>query len=665
MKFFSFTIGRKVTAGFVLVFALFGAVVATSYYALGTAGRGMNAVSAGTAEANAATNLETAMYALCLSANRFLASGRTADLEQYKSTQANLRTTIADAVKEIAEPSRASNVAGARRLLDEYDQAMLRIVDLMGARDRIMADVIRPHSVEIKTMLKNLLETSRLSGDQNAQFKTSLALQCFFEGMAAANSFFASRDETDAITVRQAFASMDDELQSLVKDLKDAEELDVSLAAPGTQKLLATLHAHATAYLNAFEHTVKLSSQRNALVVGDLERLAPLFTQKVVNIRLSLRQLQNDLDQKAHSQQARHELIVFGFSAAGFLCGILGAYLIIRSVNRAIRLITLRLGSGAAHTASAAAQMTSASQMMAEGSSRQAGALEESAASLEEMAGMTRRNAENAQAAKLLANEARRVADAGTDEMREMKAAMNAIQASSGEISKIIRTIDEIAFQTNLLALNAAVEAARAGDAGLGFAVVADEVRSLAQRSVRAAHETTQKISDARDRSEQGVRICEKLARNLDVITEKARSVDALVAEIALASQEQSQGIGQVTRAVSDMDGITQANAATAQQTSAAAAELDSQTARLQDVIRELSAMVGGSTNAEAGDGQADAVSESFPDEAAREVEDRSQALMSRADRPGRVARPPRAVRKAGVPVVAADKGAGQFFRDV
>ncbi|MBX7123912.1 MAG: hypothetical protein K1X42_17435, partial [Opitutaceae bacterium] len=179
--------------------------------------------------------------------------------------------------------------------------------------------------------------------------------------------------------------------------------------------------------------------------------------------------------------------------------------------------------------------------------------------------------------------------------MKEMKAAMGAIQASSVEVSKIIKTIDEIAFQTNLLALNAAVEAARAGDAGLGFAVVADEVRSLAQRSAQAARETAQKISEATSRSEQGVAICEKVARNLDEITDKARRVDSLVAEIALSSQEQSQGIGQITRAVSDMDGITQANAATAQQTSAAAAELDSQTTGLQGVIEELTAMVGGS----------------------------------------------------------------------
>lgn len=180
--------------------------------------------------------------------------------------------------------------------------------------------------------------------------------------------------------------------------------------------------------------------------------------------------------------------------------------------------------------------------------------------------------------------------------MRDMQAAMHAIQNSSAEISKIIKTIDEIAFQTNILALNAAVEAARAGEAGAGFAVVADEVRALAQRSVLAARETAQKISDAAAKSEQGNRISEKVSKSLDEITAKVRRVDELVAEIAMASKEQSEGIGQVTRAVGEMDRVTQSNAATAEETSSAATELNTQTVRLKAVIAELTSMsVGGS----------------------------------------------------------------------
>ncbi len=229
---------------------------------------------------------------------------------------------------------------------------------------------------------------------------------------------------------------------------------------------------------------------------------------------------------------------------------------------------------------------------MADGASRQAASLEESSASLEEMASMTKRNAEHAGSAKQLANDTRKAAEDGTVEMREMIGAMDAIRSSSNEIGKIIKTIDEIAFQTNLLALNAAVEAARAGEAGQGFAVVAEEVRLLAQRSVNAARETAQKINDATTRSDQGVRISQKVSASFDQITAKAREVDELIGQIANASVEQSQGIDQVARAVSDMDSVTQANAATAEETSAAAAELKAQTDNFGDLITELIGMV-------------------------------------------------------------------------
>jgi methyl-accepting chemotaxis protein len=152
-------------------------------------------------------------------------------------------------------------------------------------------------------------------------------------------------------------------------------------------------------------------------------------------------------------------------------------------------------------TTETATQIAGSGQALASGASQQAASLEETSASLEEMAGMTKRNAESAQNAKALAGQARVVVDNGAANMKQMSAAMDAIKTSSGEIAKIIKTIDEIAFQTNILALNAAVEAARAGEAGMGFAVVAEEVRALAQRSAQAARETADKIADATSRS--------------------------------------------------------------------------------------------------------------------------------------------------------------------
>ncbi len=158
--------------------------------------------------------------------------------------------------------------------------------------------------------------------------------------------------------------------------------------------------------------------------------------------------------------------------------------------------------------------------------------------------------------------------------------------------------VAEIAFQTNILALNAAVEAARAGEAGAGFAVVAEEVRNLAQRSAQSAKETAEKIEVAIRNGDRGVQISEKVAGALHVIVEKARQVDELVGEIATASQEQSQGIGQLNMAVGQMDKVTQANSASAEETASAAEELNAQALSLSDNVADLRQLVGGAQQA-------------------------------------------------------------------
>jgi methyl-accepting chemotaxis protein len=293
----------------------------------------------------------------------------------------------------------------------------------------------------------------------------------------------------------------------------------------------------------------------------------------------------------------RTSRIVLWTSAGALIFGLGIGYVIIRSTNRALNVITDQIGAGADQTAAAAGQVASASQSLAEGSTQQAASLEETSASLEEISSMTKRNAESAGQAKNLANQTRQAAETGASSMTEMKEAMNAIKSSSANIAKIVKTIDEIAFQTNILALNAAVEAARAGEAGAGFAVVADEVRSLAQRSAQSAKETAEKIEESVTRSEHGVRISAKVAESFEEIVTKARKVDELVAEIATASNEQTQGIGQVTTAVSQMDKVTQSNAAGAEESASASEELSSQAEMMREAVRGLKQLVGGTTS--------------------------------------------------------------------
>lgn len=245
-------------------------------------------------------------------------------------------------------------------------------------------------------------------------------------------------------------------------------------------------------------------------------------------------------------------------------------------------------------TSVTAGEISSTSQALAEGASEQAASLEQTSASLEEMASMTKRNAEHSGKTNELVRQTRAAAEKGAADMEDMQSAMKAIKSSSDDIAKIIKTIDEIAFQTNILALNAAVEAARAGEAGLGFAVVAEEVRGLAQRSAQAAKETASRIQGAIEKTDQGAAISAKVASALADIVTRAREVDTLAAEVATASREQTEGISQVNIAVTEMDKVTQRNAASSEESASAAQELDAQAKSLKASVADLFKLVNG-----------------------------------------------------------------------
>jgi methyl-accepting chemotaxis protein len=293
--------------------------------------------------------------------------------------------------------------------------------------------------------------------------------------------------------------------------------------------------------------------------------------------------------------------VSIGIGCAIAISVLLGV-LIVRSVNKVLNRIANTLGEGSAQVAAASGQVAAGSQSLAQGASEQAAALEESTSALEEMASMTKKNADTAQQARALATDTQAAAAKGNEAMVKMSAAISDIQKSATETSKILKTIDEIAFQTNLLALNAAVEAARAGEAGKGFAVVAEEVRNLAMRSAEAAKSTATMIEGSVQNARNGVSIVTEVGRTLEEITSASLKVNNLVGELAAAGLEQSQGIGQINTAVSQMDKVTQESAANAEESAAAAEELSSQAEQMQGVVGELIALVGGTAPAARGE---------------------------------------------------------------
>jgi len=296
----------------------------------------------------------------------------------------------------------------------------------------------------------------------------------------------------------------------------------------------------------------------------------------------------------AREAETRRYLAGCGIALAALVVLLVaGAWRFQLAVSRPLSLMAGRLDAAARALTRLCGHATSSSQTVADGASSQAASLEETSASLEEVSTMTKRNTESASRAREGATRTRTAAEAGAADMEQMKAAMDAIKASSANIGKIIKTIDEIAFQTNLLALNAAVEAARAGEAGMGFAIVAEEVRRLAQRSAVAARETAEKIEDSIAKGAHGGEISDRIGQALTEILGRAREVDNVVAEIASASNEQSEGLAQVVTAVTQVGHVTQANAAGAEESAASTVEMNQEVGVLRAAVGELRLLLG------------------------------------------------------------------------
>jgi len=274
--------------------------------------------------------------------------------------------------------------------------------------------------------------------------------------------------------------------------------------------------------------------------------------------------------------------------------GSLMAFFGVRSVSRALNRTVSELAEGAEQITSASSQVASSSQALAQGASEQAASLEETSASSEEITSMTRKNAENSQSAAAMMDEVDHRISEGNRTLAQMVTSMREITSSSDKISKIIKVIDEIAFQTNILALNAAVEAARAGEAGMGFAVVADEVRNLAQRSAQAAKDTAALIEESIGKSNEGSTKLQQVTAVIEAITESAAKVKTLVDEVNLGSQEQARGIEQISKAIAQMDQVTQSTAANAEESASASEEMSAQAEALNHIVVELRSLVGG-----------------------------------------------------------------------
>jgi len=280
----------------------------------------------------------------------------------------------------------------------------------------------------------------------------------------------------------------------------------------------------------------------------------------------------------------------------GLISIVVGAglsWFMVTALNKELSATVSELSDGAVQIASAASQVASSSQSLAQGSSEQAASLEETSSTTEEINSMAAKNTENSSVMTQMVSNSQEQFVATNHQLSEMVSAMDEINVSSGKISKIIKVIDDIAFQTNILALNAAVEAARAGEAGMGFAVVAEEVRNLAQRSAQAAKDTADLIQESIDKSSSGKAKVGLVASAIHEITDDFIKIKTLVDEVSHGSREQTDGIGQVRRALSNMEHVSQSSAANAEESAAAAQQLNAQSEALKNIVIRLNNMAG------------------------------------------------------------------------
>lgn len=401
---------------------------------------------------------------------------------------------------------------------------------------------------------------------------------------------------TDAATKAECERRFED---SKAKVIKALQEYEPTITTAEDRALFDKLKPLAMHYLDTVPEVLALSraGKSDEAVKKYEAEAAPLCdaAKEVFQAEIDLNRSNGEKDAAESQQTYGRTLWILGITLVSCsLAGAAAAYFVIRGLNRALRQSVAELATGADQVASAASQVASSSQALAQGASEQAASLEETSASSEEINSMARQNTENSTAAAGVMAQSQQKFVETNQSLEQMVVAMGQIKTSSDKISKIIKTIDEIAFQTNILALNAAVEAARAGEAGMGFAVVADEVRNLAQRCAQAAKDTAALIEESIANSNDGKTKVDQVAVAISAVTDEAGKVKTLVDEVSLGSQEQARGIEQVAKTVAQMEQVTQKTAASAEESASAAEELTAQSETLKDVVERLTNLVGG-----------------------------------------------------------------------
>ncbi len=383
----------------------------------------------------------------------------------------------------------------------------------------------------------------------------------------------------------------------LVKWLASADRARAEALVPAVKPVVAKLEAQTLRLKGAVGKLVQAIKAGRSDVVKIYQSQCLPALEAAHHL---LEQLHKIIKAEAHKAEAQvvaevrgvRLLVIIGFGLL-VLFGLVVVWAAAHTITSDLQQISTDLEVAAGEVASAAEQVSSAGQSLADGASRQAASLEETSSAMEEMSATTRQNADSTRQARSSGQEVLKAVEEAARLMEQTTKAMAEIKSAGEEVSRIIRTIDEIAFQTNILALNAAVEAARAGQAGAGFAVVADEVRRLALRTADAAGDTARIIDEVVENINRGVNLVEKTQQAFQQVLEHNRTTGRMVEEIAEASGQQAVGLEQITGAMNEINVVTQEVAALAQQSAAASQQLAGQATSMRGMVKDLAKLSG------------------------------------------------------------------------